>query len=57
MWFYQDDLLTLFILKNEQYIKVNKSKLLPELNIEVLNKYINYADQYDAVTEFINSIK
>jgi Uma2 family endonuclease len=57
VWFYQDNLLRVFSLKNEQYFQVDKSQLLPELNLEVLTKYINYPDQYDAVTEFIESIK
>lgn len=56
VWFYQDNLLTVYLLKDGQYTKVNKSQLLPELNIEIFNKYINYSDQYDAVTDFINSL-
>ncbi len=56
VWFYQDNLLMVYLLKDGQYIKVNKSQLLPALNIENLNKYINYSDQYDAVTDFINSL-
>jgi Uma2 family endonuclease len=57
VWFYQDNLLTVYTLKNERYIKVNQSKLLPNLNLETLTKYIDYDDQYDAVTEFINELK
>jgi Uma2 family endonuclease len=57
VWFYQDNLLTVYALKDEQYIKVNQSQLLPELNLENLTRYINYQDQYDAVTEFINSLQ
>lgn len=57
VWFYQDGLLTVYSLNNAQYVKVNQSELLPELNIETLTKYINYHDQYDAVTEFINELK
>lgn len=57
VWFYQDGLLTVYSLKNEQYLKVNQSQLLPELNLENFTKYINYHDQYNAVTEFINELK
>ena len=57
VWFYEDGLLTVYSLKNNQYIKVNQSQLLPQLNLENLTKYINYYDQYDAVTEFINELK
>lgn len=54
--FYKDNLLTVYLLQNGKYIKVNKSQLLPELKIENLTNYINYSDQYDAVTDFINSL-
>jgi len=57
VWFYEDGLLTVYSLKNSRYFKVNKSELLPELNLETLTKYINYHDQYDAVTEFISELK
>ena len=57
VWFYEDGLLTVYSLKNNQYIKVNNSELLPELNLETFTKYINYHDQYDAVTEFIDELK
>jgi len=57
VWFYQDNLLTVYSLKNELYIKVNQSQLLPELDLELFPKYITYPDQYDAVTEFINNLK
>jgi Uma2 family endonuclease len=56
VWFYEDGLLTVYSLKNTQYFKVNQSELLPELNLETLTKYINYHDQYDAVTEFISEL-
>jgi len=45
VWFYQDGLLTVYSLQNEQYIKVNQSQLLPELNLETFPKYITYPDQ------------
>jgi Uma2 family endonuclease len=57
VWFYQDGLLTVYILKDGEYSKVNQSQLLPELNLENFTKYVNYHDQYDAVTEFINGLK
>lgn len=56
VWFYQNSLLTFYTLKNNQYIQVNKSQLLPELDLENFTKYINYLDQYDAVTDFLNSL-
>ncbi len=57
VWFYQNSILTVYLLKNEQYLKVNQSELLPELNLETFTKYISYPDQYDAVNEFIDRLK
>ncbi len=57
VWFYQDSILTVYLLKNEQYLKINQSELLPELNLKTFTKYISYPDQYDAVTEFINCLQ
>ncbi|WP_330202772.1 Uma2 family endonuclease [Cyanobacterium sp. Dongsha4] len=57
VWFWQNKVLTVYTLKNNQYIKVNESNLLPDLNLESFTKYINYHDQYDAVNEFISELK
>jgi Uma2 family endonuclease len=57
VWFWEDGVLTIYTFKDNQYKKVNQSKLLPELNLETLTKYINHHDQYDAVTEFLNELK
>jgi len=57
VWFWEDGVLTIYHLKNDQYVKINQSQLLPELDIELFKKYILYHDQYDAVTEFINALK
>lgn len=56
VWFYQDSTLTVYILNEGKYLRAAHSQLLPELNLEVFAKYINYTDQYDAVTEFINEL-
>jgi hypothetical protein len=39
------------------YRLLDRSHFLPELDLGVLSKYINYHDQYDAVTEFVNELK
>jgi Uma2 family endonuclease len=57
VWFYSDGLLNIYCLTDNQYQKVNKSQLLPDLDLQLLTKYINYYDQYDAVTEFIDLLK
>lgn len=55
VWFYQDGLIV-YTLIDGQYIQVDRSQLLPELNLEIFAKYVSYPDQYDAVTEFINDL-
>jgi len=57
VWFWEDGVLTIYTLKENQYLKVNQSQLLPDLEIELLTKYILYHDQYDAVNEFLNELK
>jgi hypothetical protein len=39
-------------LQADEYEKVTKSALLPELDLELLAKYSRMADQFDALNEF-----
>ncbi|MGC1248835.1 MAG: Uma2 family endonuclease [Spirulinaceae cyanobacterium] len=55
VWFWEDGLLKIFCLR-EEYEQVNHSELLPKLDIALLSRYIMYADQYDAVTEFLQAM-
>ncbi len=57
VWLWEDGLLTIYALKDDQYNKIDQSQLLPDLDLKSLSQYINYHDQYDAVTEFINCLK
>jgi Uma2 family endonuclease len=56
VWFWEDGVLSIYYLRQE-YEKVDRSELLPELDIALLVKYVTYFDQYDAVTEFIQALK
>ncbi len=56
VWFWEDGTINIYYL-GEEYEKVNGSMLLPNLDLEMLVKYINYYDQYDAVSEFINELR
>jgi Uma2 family endonuclease len=56
VWFWEDGTIKIYYL-GEEYEKVNGSMLLPNLDLEMLVKYINYYDQYDAVSEFINELR
>ena len=55
VWFWEDGILTIYHL-GEEYEKLNQSQLLPELDLTHMAKYIAYYDQYDAVTEFVQSL-
>lgn len=52
VWFWEDGLLSVYCLQAGEYQKVDKSTLLPELDLELLAKYSRMADQFDAVNEF-----
>lgn len=56
VWFWEDGLLKIYTLK-ENYVLSEKSLLLPDLDINILTKYITYYDQYDAVINFVEAIK
>ncbi|MGK7928817.1 MAG: Uma2 family endonuclease [Spirulina sp.] len=56
VWFWEDGLLSIYILR-EEYERVRQSELLPDLDIELLQSYIAYHDQYDAVREFTRALR
>lgn len=56
VWFWEDGVLSIYCLR-EEYEQVDRSELLPELDIALLVRYITYFDQYDAVIEFIKDLR
>jgi Uma2 family endonuclease len=52
VWFWEDGVLSVYCLQNNEYTKVSKSTLLPDLNLELLAQYSRMADQYDAVKSY-----
>jgi len=56
IWFWEDGVLSIYYLR-EDYEQVDRSELLPELDIALLVRYVTYFDQYDAVTEFIKALR
>ncbi|WP_341734622.1 Uma2 family endonuclease [Microcoleus sp. EPA2] len=56
VWFWEDGVITIYHLR-EEYEKVSHSLLLPDLNIDLLSRYVIYYDQYDAVTEFLQALR
>ncbi len=57
VWFWEDGVITIYHLRQEEYEKVNRSELLPDLDVALLSRYVNYFDQYDAVTEFLKTLR
>jgi len=57
VWFWEDGVLAIYGLEGEQYTKVAKSSLLPQLAIDTFLRYVTCHDQYDAVTEFLAEIQ
>ncbi|MEI6328611.1 MAG: Uma2 family endonuclease [Pseudanabaena sp. ELA645] len=56
IWLWEDGVLDVYHL-NKSYQKVERSELFPDLDLNIISKYIIYHDQYDAVTEFIRELK
>jgi Uma2 family endonuclease len=57
VWLWQDGVLDIYYLEVTGYRLIDRSRFLPELDLGILSKYINYHDQYDAVTEFIDELE
>jgi Uma2 family endonuclease len=57
VWFWEDGTLSLYHLRENGYEKIKRSELLPDLDIELLSRYITHYDQYDAVEEFIKAMR
>ncbi len=55
VWFWEDGVLRIYHLQENSQL-VEKSSLLPDLDLKILTKYITYYDQYDAVTEFLKDL-
>ena len=56
VWLWKNNQLSIHHLCPQGYEQITKSELLPELNLALLVKYLNYPDQYDAIIEFRNAI-
>ncbi len=52
VWFWEDGVLSVYCLQENEYTKVTKSALLPDLDLELLAQYSRMPDQYDAVKEY-----
>lgn len=57
VWFWKKGQITLFHLGEQGYEQRSRSEFLPDLDLSVLKRYLDYPDQYDAVTDLINAIQ
>jgi Uma2 family endonuclease len=56
VWFWEDDTLSLYRLRDEGYVKVDSSELLPDLNITLLIDCILKPSAIEARQEFLKGI-
>lgn len=56
VWFWQNNQLSLYCLRGENYEQITRSTFLPDLDLELLLRCANMPDQYDAVTELLQQI-
>ncbi len=56
VWFWQNSQLSLYYLTGENYEQIARSTFLPALDLELLLRCANIADQYDAVIELLANI-
>jgi Uma2 family endonuclease len=56
VWLWKNNHLSIYHLRSQGYEQISKSELLPELDLALFVKYLNYPDQYDAIIEFQNAI-
>jgi len=57
VWFWKSDQLTLFRWQEGRYQEVKRSQFFPELDLDLLLRYVGYPDQYDAVKAFQEAIR
>jgi len=57
VWFWKNGQLSMYRLQAGQYEQIERSILLPNLDINLLVRCANMPDQYDAVIEFRNAIR
>jgi Uma2 family endonuclease len=57
VWFWEDGVLTIYCLRETDYELVSQSELLPKLDLRLLEFCSRMADQYDAVTRFLDRAK
>lgn len=57
VWFWQNKQLKIYCLNDQEYQEVNQSKILPNLDIELLAKYISTSNIRLAIKEYRQELK
>ncbi len=57
VWFWKKGKLAVYHLQDEEYKQVERSELLPDLDLTLFVRCANIPDQYDAVVEFRNQLR
>ncbi|MBW4676579.1 MAG: Uma2 family endonuclease [Desmonostoc geniculatum HA4340-LM1] len=58
VWFWKSNQIKIFRLSEQgEYEEVNRSGFFPDLDVDLLLRYVAKPDQYDAVAEFIQAIR
>ena len=52
VWFWENNQFAIYHLRSQQYELTPKSELLPNLDVDLLSRYIRPLEQFDAVMEF-----
>lgn len=57
VWFWRKGQIAVFGLSEQGYEPQQHGQFLPDLDLAVLERYLSYADQYDAVTDLIRAVR
>lgn len=55
VWFWEDSVISIYVLRDGGYELVHRSELLPDLDIRSLEFHSRMADQFDAIDAFLQS--
>ena len=57
VWFWENNQLSVYRFRGEEYEEVSNSELLPELDLELLARCVKMPTQFEAMKEFIKVIR
>ena len=57
VWFWENNLLSVYGLREDNYEQISRSELLPELDLELLVSCVLMPSRIEARTEFLNGIR